>query len=165
MTENTIKKALVALVDAEVRFVVCGGVACILHGVARSTHDLDIRLALDDIDLQRFVGVARSLGLHPRIPEPLEALLDPERRRVWVMEKRAVVYTLLSSSGAFVLDVFLDYPIPYSELEAAADTFMVDGRSVLVSSKQHLIEAKRAVQPPRKVDLRDIEDLLELVHG
>jgi glutamate synthase domain-containing protein 2 len=37
------------------------------------------------------------------------------------------------------------------------------GRTVWVSSKRHLIEAKRAVQPPRKVDLRDIEDLEELL--
>ncbi len=32
MAENLIKHALTALVDANVRFVACGGVACILHG-------------------------------------------------------------------------------------------------------------------------------------
>jgi hypothetical protein len=163
MTENRIKQTLVALVDANVRFVVCGGVACILQGVARATHDLDVRVALEEVDLQRLVGVARALGLRPRIPEPLEALLDPERRRVWVEEKLAVVYTLQSSSGAFALDVFLAYPIGFAELVAGADAFDVEGRTVLVSSKRHLVEAKRAVQPPRKVDLRDIEDLLEII--
>ncbi len=70
----------------------------------------------------------RSLGLRPRIPEPLEAILDPERRRVWVEEKHAVVYTLFPPSGAFALD-----------------------------------EAKRAVQPPRRNDLCDIEDLQDLL--
>lgn len=165
MSANLLKRTLVALVDANVRFVVCGGVACILQGVARATHDLDVRMALEDDDLQRLVGVARALGLRPRIPEPLEALLDSERRRVWAEEKHAVVYTLLAPSGAFAVDVFLRYPIPFADLAARADVFDIDGRRVLVSSKEHLVEAKRAVRPPRKTDLRDIEDLLELLNG
>ena len=75
----------------------------------------------------------------------------------------AQVYTLIAPSGAFSLDVFLEYPISFAELAASADVFNIDGRQVMVSSKRHLIEAKRAVQPPRKVDLRDIEDLLEIL--
>jgi hypothetical protein len=165
MSDNFLKQTLTALSDAKVRFVVCGGVACILQGVARATHDLDVRVALEDQDLQRLVEVARGLGLHPRIPEPLDALLDPERRRIWIEEKRAVVYTLLEPSGAFALDVFLRYPISYEDLAASADVFDIQGRSILVSSKRDLILAKSAVQPPRKTDLRDIEDLEELLHG
>ncbi len=163
MAENPIRQTLTALVDGNVRFVVCGGVACILQGVARATHDLDVRVALEDADLRSLVGVARSLGLRPRIPEPLDALLDPERRRVWTEDKNAIVYTLVSPSGAFALDIFLRYPIGFAELVASADPFDIDGRRVLVSSKRHLVEAKRAVQPPRKTDLRDIEDLQELL--
>jgi len=99
------------------------------------------------------------------VPEPLEALLDAERRRAWVEEKHAVVYTLIAGSGAFSLDVFLNYPLSFEELAAEADAFDIEGRRVLVSSKRHLIVAKSSVKPPRKVDLRDIEDLQELLHG
>lgn len=165
VTDNLIKRTLVALVDAQIRYVVCGGVACILQGVARATHDLDIRVVLESPDLDRLIVVIRSLGLTPRIPEPLDALLDPERRRVWQHEKNAVVYTVNAPSGAFALDIFLTYPIAFDDLSQSADTFLLDGRSVLVSCKRHLIEAKRAVQPPRKVDQRDIEDLLALLDG
>lgn len=118
--ENLLTRTLVALLDAEVRFVVCGGVACIMQGVARATHDLDIAVALEAKDLNGVVRVARELGLRPRIPEPLDALLDSDRRRAWVEQKHAVVYTLL---------------------------------------------APQAVDPPRKQDLRDIEDLEELRRG
>src|SRR5690606_28653839 len=149
--------------DAGVAFVVCGGVACVLQGVARATHDLDLSLALDDENLARFVPVARALGLRPRIPEPLDALLDPARRRARTEEKQALVYTLLSPDGAFWVDVFLRYPVPWDELVAGADTMQSDGRPVRVSSKEHLLVAKRAVQPPRRRDLRDIEDLEELL--
>lgn len=163
MSGNALRQTLLALTDANVCFVICGGVACILQGVARATHDLDIRVALRQDDLARLVGVARRLDLRPRIPEPLDALLDPARREAWVTEKHAVVYTLLAASGAFSVDVFLQYPLTYEELAQSADRVVVDGRTLLVSSKQHLVQAKRAVQPPRKQDLRDIEDLLELL--
>jgi hypothetical protein len=165
VADNLLRRTLVTLADANVRFVVCGGVACVLQGVARTTHDLDVRVALETPDLEALVRVARALDLRPRIPEPLDALLDPERRRAWVEEKHAVVYTLIARSGAFSLDVFLRYPLSFDELAAEADSFDIEGRRVLVSSKRHLILAKSSVTPPRKVDLRDIEDLEELLRG
>lgn len=163
VAENLLRRTLVALADANVRFVVCGGVACILQGVARTTHDLDVRVALETPDLLALIRVARALDLQPRVPEPLDALLDAGRRRVWVEEKHAVVYTLIARSRAFSLDVFLRYPLSFEELAADADAFDIEGRRVLVSSRRHLIVAKSSVTPPRKVDLRDIEDLEELL--
>lgn len=161
--DNLLLRTLVALADAQVRFVVCGGVACVLQGVARATHDLDIFVVLDDADLRGVVDVARSLGLTPRVPEPLEALCDADRRRAWVEERNAVVYTLLAPSGAFSVDIFLRYPLTFDELDAAADRFDVNGRTIRVSTKEHLIAAKRAVRPPRPTDLRDIADLEALI--
>ncbi len=162
---NQVRDLLTALTAAGVDYVVCGGLACVLQGVNRVTHDIDLDVALDDANLQRFVAVARARALRPRVPEPIEALADPERRRVWIDEKRAVVFTLLSDRGDLVVDVFLRYPIPHDELRDGADVFEISGSKVPVSSKAHLIAAKRAVQPPRKQDLRDIEDLEELLHG
>lgn len=75
------------------------------------------------------------------------------------------MYTLIAPRGALSLDVFLDYPLSFDELAAEADVFDIDGRRILVSSKRHLILAKSGVTPPRKVDLRDIEDLEELLRG
>jgi hypothetical protein len=160
---NPIQDTLVALVDAGVHFVVCGGVACIYQGVVRATHDLDLRVALVDEDLRGLVGVAQRLGMRPRIPEPLEALLDADRRRDWVHNKRALVYTLLTPDGSFSVDVFLDYPIPFEDLWSHANIIQVQGRAVRVSCKEHLLDAKLAIAAPRKHDLRDIEDLRELI--
>jgi hypothetical protein len=165
VSDNLLRKTIVALADAQVRFVVCGGVACVLQGVSRTTNDLDVRVALEPPDLAALVAVARALDFRPRVPEPIEALLDPERRRAWVQEKHAVVYTLVSSSGSFALDVFLDYPLSFEELAAEADVFDIDGRAVQVSSKRHLVQAKSTVTPPRAVDVRDIEDLQELIRA
>jgi hypothetical protein len=160
---NPLTAVLAALVDARVEFVVCGGVGCILQGVARATHDLDICVSYEQENVQRLLDVARRCGLRPRIPEPPEALLDPARRRHWVEAMEAVVYTFVADQGVLSLDVFLRYPIPIDVLHEGSELFVVEGRAVRVSSRQHLIDAKRAVQPPRKTDLRDIEDLEELI--
>lgn len=162
---NLARSVLESLSEGGVDFVVCGGVAVVLQGVPRMTHDLDLRVDLTDANLARFITVARRLALVPRIPEPIEALADADRRRDWVEHKHAVVYTLATAAGDLSVDVFLVYPIDWQGLRARADLVTMGGHVIPVSSKADLIAAKRAVQPPRKVDLRDIEDLEELLRA
>lgn len=150
---------IVALAEADVEFVVCGGVACVLHGVERVTMDLDIRVPELDDNFRRLVDVLDRRGMVSRIPEPLDSLCDAKRREAWVLEKDALVWTAQSSDGLQQLDVFLSYPIPWEDLRRDARAVQVRGVPVFVSSKAHLIQAKRSVTPPRRKDLRDIEDL------
>lgn len=161
--EASVTDLLVELARAGVDFVVVGGVACLLHGVQRTTADVDCCVPLDDANLARLVGVAKRLGLGLRAPEPLESLCDPNRRRAWIEENHATVATLVSQVSPLQLDVFLRYPVSYSDLRAHAVTYSLHGRSVFVSSREDLIRAKRAVVPERTVDRRDIEDLEELI--
>jgi len=163
MSPNKFQYYLMVLARNRVDFVLCGGVACILHGISRVTSDLDICVRMDGENLERLIRAAKELELTPRVPEPLESLLDADRRRNWIEEKRAMVFTLLSPDSPLQLDIFLQYPIKYDALKASANTMEVEGLKFSVSSKQHLVEAKRRIQPPRKTDLRDIEDLIELM--
>jgi hypothetical protein len=160
---HELERFLAALSGRDVRFVVCGGVACILHGVKRVTADLDIAVHMENRNLLRLVEAARELGLRPRVPEPLEALLDEGKRRQWQEVKQAKVFTLIAPDGVLHIDVFLDYPIAYDELEADAQVVSAGRASFRVSSREHLIAAKQCVDPPRKEDLRDIQDLQELI--
>jgi hypothetical protein len=89
--------------------------------------------------------------------------LDEDRRRQWTETKGALVFTLVSNRSPLQLDVFLDYPIPFADLQRQARRMQLGEANFLVSSREHLVWAKQAVQPPRKVDLRDIEDLQELM--
>jgi hypothetical protein len=158
-----LSRFIVNLVDAKVDFVVCGGVACILQGVERSTFDIDISVALTEQNLRPLLDVVRLMDLQSRIPEPLESLLDPERRRAWIHEKNAKVISLRSLSSALQVDVFLQYPVPYDELSRRADASQLQGRRFRFSSKRDLLRAKLAIEEPRKHDRRDIEDLRELL--
>ncbi len=154
---------LTALVEAGFDFVVCGGIACLMHGISRVTNDLDICVRMDEQNLCRLVDAVQRFGLQPRIPEPIEALLDPQKHREWVEKKNAKVFTLVSLNTVLQIDVMLEYPVAYTELAQEATVLRTGELTFRVSSKEHLIAAKQHVQPPRKTDLRDIEDLLELI--
>lgn len=147
------------LAVGNVDFVICGGVACVLLGVERVTLDLDIRVPEDDDNFRRLVRALSERGMVSRIPEPMESLCDPRRREAWVREKGAVVWTAQTPDGIEQVDVFLDYPIAWEDLLRDARAVSVRGSQVLVSSREHLIAAKRQVNPLRRKDLRDIEDL------
>ncbi len=160
---NPWREILQKLVERRVDFVICGGVAVILHGVPRVTKDLDLFVRLEPENIERLAGAAAELGLMPRIPEPIAHLADPTHRRRWMEEKNAVVYTLTDRTGLRQIDVLIRYPIDYETLREHAHRTPMGGFEALLSSKAHLIEAKSAVDPPRKQDLRDIEDLRDLI--
>ena len=147
-----------------VRYVLCGGFACYLHGVSRVTNDLDVCIALSDENVASFLRVAQELRLTSRIPEPLANFADPERRRVWREEKRALVLSLRSDDGLLQIDVFLQYPVAFEALTSQAVSVRFGDVAVRVSSAEHLIEAKRQVDPPRPQDVFDIQALQQIEH-
>jgi len=52
--ENYLKEMLVTLADADMEFVVGGGVAYVLHGVERVTLDLHVAVQLNAQNLDRW---------------------------------------------------------------------------------------------------------------
>ena len=51
-----------------------GGPAVQLHGFLRSTFDIDLVLAMDDENIDRFIAVAKRHGLVPVNPVPIDSL-------------------------------------------------------------------------------------------
>ncbi len=80
---------ILAIADANVDFVIGGGVACVLQGVERFTMDLDIAIDLTQDNLRRFAAAAvmKDQRLTPRIPMPPEILIDPNAVKMMVAEK------------------------------------------------------------------------------
>lgn len=163
--QNHLLKTIKLLAQDGVQFVICGGIACILQGCDRTTYDLDLNLALDQKNLEKFIQIAKKLKLQPRIPEPIENILDADKRKNWIEEKHALVYTLLTEFGDFQIDLFLVYPISFASLQKNADEFDIDGIKIKVSSIQDLITAKEKVYPLRDKDQFDLKQLKELLHA
>ena len=73
---------LASLERAEVRYLVVGGVAVVLHGYLRTTIDLDIVLQWEQANVERALEALGGLGFQPQIPVPLKNFANPQIREI-----------------------------------------------------------------------------------
>jgi len=53
--------------EKNVRYVVIGGIALVLHGVLRMTVDLDLIIDLEEENIDRFLSAMKSLGYNQKL--------------------------------------------------------------------------------------------------
>lgn len=144
-----------SLAAADVRFIVVGGVAVVLHGHLRLTADLDLVLDMTPDNLRRAVSALADLDFKPRAPVPIETFESPEERKRLRREKQMEVFSLWSASRAgFEVDLFTETPFDYDEVARRATRVIVDGFEILVAPVSVLIAMKRKASRGR--DLEDI---------
>lgn len=128
-----------ALADAEVDFVLIGGLAGVAHGSAYPTYDVDVMYARDRDNLERLAGVLQDLGATLRGARPdLPFLLDAETL------EQGGNFTFETPRGP--LDILAE-PAgapPYAEVRGRSAEIDLGGRSVRVASLNHLIAMKDA---------------------
>jgi hypothetical protein len=147
-----------ALEAAEVRYLVVGGLAVVLHGHPRFTADIDLVVALDAGNVARVVGVLRAEGFRPRVPVSLDAFAVEEERRRWIDEKGLVALSLWNPSQPLAeIDLFVDAPFDFDACFARSVTLAVAGQRVRVLAREDLVAMKRAAGRPK-----DLEDALAL---
>lgn len=140
------------LANADIDFVVIGGVAVVIQGNPRFTRDLDICYATDMANLERLGGVLVALEAKLRdVDEDVPFVPDDRTLRGTQM------LTLSTREGN--LDLLVDPPgsPSYAALRRRADVIELDGTSVRVASLEDLLEMKRAAG--RAQDQIDIESL------
>ena len=154
------EEILAALVDAEVDFIIGGGVACVLHGVERVTMDVDIAVATDYQNFSKFLDVMQRLGLKPRVPVDPMSLLDDKVLAHIIYEKQALVFSFVDPDRPTRhVDMFLRSDLNHSALVDHFETLEFHGKSLKVVTKEKLLEIKLAIDPPRLKDQIDIEFL------
>lgn len=153
-----------ALHTHDVRYLLVGGLAMNLHGVPRMTMDVDIVLAMDDENLDRFIACAESLGLRPQAPVPLQALKDPAMRRQWVEEKHMIAFALSPADPqAPTVDVLIAPPLDLPLAIARGTDRMVGNSPVRLAAIEDMIALKSAAG--RRQDHDDIEHLKRIQGG
>jgi hypothetical protein len=144
---------LVRIVQADVRFVVIGGLALGSWGVVRGTKDCDIVPDPSPENLDRLAHLAADLGGHVQLGE---SLLGSEHSIAALLHggERALIATQLGD-----LDVVqgLDGVLSYAELRAQAIDVEIAGVTIAICAFEHLRSMKRAAGRPR--DLVDLDDL------
>lgn len=153
MKEPAFDELLQRLAEADVDFVVVGGLALNAWGVVRGTKDVDVVIATDPDNLKRVAEVAVAAGGH-------------------VQQGEAFLGTPFSIAAALAggdqvaietdlgrLDVVqgLDGVPSFEDLRLRATEAEILGSKVWVCSREDLMAMKRAAGRTR--DLADLEDL------
>src|SRR5579859_3450810 len=133
------ESALKALCNAEVEFVVIGGVAASFHGSARVTYDLDVCYLRTAENLRR---LAKALApYHPRprgFSEKLPFIWDESTLR------NGSLFTLVTDIGEIDLLGEVLGLGAFPEVKALSIPMEAFGRRVLTLDLTGLIKAKRA---------------------
>ena len=143
MPKTELLGTLRALVAADVRFVVVGGVAAILAGAILNTRDVDVVYALDEDNL------ARLAALLPRLDAVYR---DPAGRRIepTVERLRTQRVNLLSTDlGDLDLLQEIGHAWRYDTLVPWSTWEQVENIRVLVLGLGRLIEAKEIANRPK----------------
>ncbi|MEQ1557233.1 MAG: hypothetical protein ABL915_10640 [Gallionella sp.] len=149
------------LADAEVKFVLVGGLAVALQGYQRLTMDVDVVLAMDADNLSKLLSAAKFAGLRPTMPVDLDALANPKLMEQWYREKGMLAFSLRGTEAmATVLDILIKPVIAFADLRRDATMIAVGDLHIPVASIEHLIEMKTGTG--RSKDLIDIEELRKI---
>lgn len=147
--------------ETGVDYVVVGGVAVVLHGYARLTLDLDLVVELAPENAAAAIAALRDLGYEPRAPVVADEFAKAESRRQWIEEKDMTVFSMVHPDDPRrVIDLFVDYPLPFERLSENAQAVLVEETEIPIASIEDLIEIKQKAARPK--DLEDIDQLQKL---
>ena len=142
---NRLQGVFASLEQNEVRYVVIGGIAAVLHGVPRATFDLDILVQATTENAVRLLKALEEAGLGTASLTTAEGLLTHE---ISVFEDWIRIDVQTRTPG-----------IRFDEAWQNREVMKYHGQQLFVASRKDLIASKRA--SGRAVDLEDVR-LLEL---
>ncbi len=150
------------LKEGHVRYLLIGGMAVNLHGAERMTMDVDLMLALDGANLDRFLAVAKRLALEPVPPVALGDLRDNAKVEGWVREKRMLALQLRPPDPAAPsVDVLVRPSIPFDPAFERRTIVDIQGVSIDLASPADLISLKTGTG--RLIDESDVRALRRIL--
>jgi len=142
---NRLQDVFKSFQQHDVKYVVIGGIASILHGVPRATFDLDILIEATPENTRRLLDALLDAGLGTAALTNVDDLLANE---ITIFRDRVRVDVQTSTPG-----------ISFANAWQHRKTVVYQGQDFFILSKEDLVASKRAAG--RDVDLEDVR-LLEL---
>ena|ERR1700720_2100234 len=153
-----VEAILRALNDADVRYLIVGGLAVVAHGYVRATVDIDIVLNLEKENALRAMNALDAIGYQPLVPVAATDFADEAIRRGWIEDKNMIVFQMRNPDRESTrLDIFVDEPFSFAQELAEAKWEDVAGIQAPVLRLERLLQMKRESGRPQ--DLLDIEQL------
>jgi Nucleotidyl transferase of unknown function (DUF2204) len=153
LNEPAFDELLRRLAEADVEFVVVGGLALNAWGVVRGTKDVDVVIATDPGNIKRVADIAVAVG--GRVQQG-EALLGSSLSIAAALAGGEQV-AIETDLGRLDIVQGLDGVPSFGDLRSRAAETEILGSKVWICSREDLKAMKRAAGRTR--DLADIEDL------
>ena len=158
---NIYRQIFGALNDAEIRYIIVGGVAMNLLGYPRFTGDIDILLALDHENLSRMTALMEKMGYEKKVPVALEELGDEKKALTLIEKKNLIAYTFANpDEPQSSIDVIVGDSMKFDNYQKHCSHMAIWDITVPVVSIDDLIAMKK--KSKRKQDDDDVVALLEL---
>ena len=142
---NYLQSVFASFQSHDVRYVVIGGIAAVLHGVPRATFDLDILIEATAPNVERLLQALRQAGFGTADLVDAQGILANE---ITVFNDRVRIDVQTSTPG-----------LTFQDAWSRRETMDYQGQKFYVASRQDLMASKRAAGRPR--DLEDVR-ILEL---
>jgi hypothetical protein len=147
--------------DNGIDYLIVGGLAVNLHGIPRTTQDIDIIIALSKENILKMNHVLNKLGYVPRQPVDPDNLADEKTRKEWIEEKNLKAFSFYHKDKNYrVIDIVLVSPISFTHAEKNKIILAADNISIPVIGIDDLISMKKS--SGRKQDISDIKLLKTL---
>lgn len=158
---NLYKKIFTKLKEADIQYLIVGGVAVNLYGYSRFTGDIDIILALNKENLARLDNLMHETGYTERLPITIKELANQEQLKHFIKEKNLKAFTYISGDQPQLdIDVIVNESIDFEKYVKNQTFVEIWGIKLPVVSMDDLIKMKKSAG--RDKDLLDIEALLNL---
>lgn len=144
---NRLQGVFASFQKHNVKYVVIGGIAAILHGVPRATFDLDILIEATPENSQRLLDALLDAGLGTAVLTTVEDLLSHE---ITIFRDKIRIDVQTETPG-----------IRFAEAWEKRETMNYEGQSFFVVTREDLIASKLAAG--RSVDLEDVR-MLRISH-
>ena len=147
-----------------VRYLVIGGIAVNLHGYDRVTGDIDIMISFSEENIEKFKSFVEKLGFKPKAPVSIKDFADKDKRKEWMEEKNAKVFTVYNPSNMLEsIDVmimeYIDFELAYKNMEYAE----ASGLRIPLVSINDLIKLKKISGRERdKTDIMALQTIKKL---
>jgi Nucleotidyl transferase of unknown function (DUF2204) len=142
---NRLKGVFASFQRHDVKYLVIGGIAAILHGVPRATFDLDILIEVTPENAKSLLDALMEAGLGTATLTTAEDLLSNE---ITVFKDRVRIDVQTTTPG-----------IVFGDAWKRREKMVFQGQEFYMVSKEDLIVTKRA--SGREIDLSDVR-LLEI---
>jgi len=162
MEVRSIEAIVRALNDANVQYLIVGGLAVNAHGYERLTRDVDLVIGLEPGNIIKGLRALQGIGYQMSIPVSPEEFAHAGQREIWRREKNMIVLKLWNDAHRRTpIDVFVYEPFNFAQEYAAAKFLPVAGDlQAPIVAISALVAMKQAAG--RDKDLQDIQALRKI---